>query len=159
MLTRVLLPSLLLFSSLSMAVDLLPTFNDAYYKDGKLVEKHIGKLIAIDAIVKRIEPGPEKKPILQVKLKGGDSEKQLWVASLANITTKMVPLGSNIRILGYLDETKNETQFIQKLTDDKAYLLGFCFHDMKTNLPSYLTRWLKQCLAWETGENTKDISH
>ena len=33
-----------------------------------LVEKHIGKLIAIDAIVKRIEPGPEKKPILQVKV-------------------------------------------------------------------------------------------
>ncbi|MFT5164016.1 MAG: hypothetical protein ACI9FJ_002613 [Alteromonadaceae bacterium] len=160
-LSKVLLPtlmaSLMMTSCASPAVDLLPTFNKSYYVEGQLVEKHIGKLIAIDGKVVKIEPGPEKKPILQVQLSGVD--KKLWVGSLANITIEMVPLGSHIKVLGFLDETSNEPIYMQKLTQDREYLLGFCFRDMQTNLPSYLTRWLKKCVDWETGENIKEISH
>ncbi|MFT4927165.1 MAG: hypothetical protein ACI8WB_003271 [Phenylobacterium sp.] len=148
----------LLFSCASTkAIDLLPTFNDAYYKDGKFVEKHLGKMVAVEGILKEVKPGPDKKPILLITL-SGDSKKELWVASLPNITLEMVPLGSLVRVLGYFDETVKETKFMTKLTKDREYLLGFCFNNMDSGMPSYLTAWLKQCIDWETGENAKDIS-
>lgn len=149
--------SMLLFCATASAVDLLPTFNSAYYKEGAFVEKHTDKLVAVDAIIKKIEPGPGEKPILLVTLK--DQPKQaLWVASLVNMTPTMTPVGNRIKILGFFDLTKNEPDYMQKITDNKEYLLGFCFYDVTTKIPSYLPEWVKKCVDWETGESGQDIS-
>lgn len=150
--------ALLLSATGAVAIERLPTFNPSYYKDGQIVKKHLGKLIAIDAVIEKVMQGPENKPIFKVKL-SGDGNASLWVASLIQMDQSGLPLGRNIKILGYLDESKNEPEFIAKVTSDESYLLAFCLHDMKTNLPNYLNRWLQKCLSWRNGEITPEISH
>ncbi|NQZ08262.1 MAG: hypothetical protein HRT35_13985 [Algicola sp.] len=151
------LASLFIFSTTAMADEEAPTYNSAYFKDGKFVDKLMGKLVAVEGIVQKIEPGPKGNPIYRINLTG--LEKQaIWVGSLLAIDKKMVDVGTTLKVLGFVDETAKETEFMSKLTKDSAYILGFCFYDSKTGRPMYLNTWMKECIQWENREKLEAIS-
>jgi hypothetical protein len=152
-----LLTSFLAFAFTAMAGDRLPTYNSSYYQGGKLVEKHIGSLVAVEGMINEIVKGPQGKPIFNITLTDGVKQK-LWVASLVKITKDMVDVGTTVRVLGFLDETAKEPDFMKKLSKNRAYLLGFCFFDVKTERPMYLTQWMKRCIKWENGIKLEEIT-
>lgn len=152
------LASLLIFSTTALASEEeAPTYNSAYFKDGKFINKHMGKLGAIEGIVQKVEPGPKDNPIYQIKLTGLE-QQSIWVGSLLSVEKEMVDVGSTIRVMGFFDETAKETEFMSKLTKDPAYMLGFCLYDSKTGRPMYLINWMKKCIQWENRENLDQIS-
>ncbi|MCJ8271609.1 MAG: hypothetical protein MJK04_19685 [Psychrosphaera sp.] len=154
------LASLFIFSNTAIADEIAneeaPTYNSAYFKDGKLINKHMGKLGAVEGVVQKVEPGPKGNPIYVINLTGLD--QSIWVGSMLNIDIKMVDVGTTVKVLGFFDETAKETEFMSKLTKDPAYILGFCFLDSKTGRPMYLNQWMKKCIEWEHGKKLKEIS-
>jgi hypothetical protein len=152
------LASLFIFSTTAMASEEeAPTFNSAYFKDGKFINKHLGKLGAVEGVVQKIEPGPKGNPIYQIKLSGFEKQS-IWVGSLLSVEKEMIDVGSTIKVMGFFDEPAKETEFMSKLTKDPAYILGFCLYDSKTGRPMYLNSWMKKCIEWEQREKLDQIS-
>lgn len=130
------------------------TYNQTYYQDNQIIEKYLGDLIAVKGKVLKIEKGPENKVIFKIKLDGLD--KTLWVATIMNVLENAIKIGDNARIMGFLDETEKEPQYVAKLSQDREYLLGFCFHIDNSGLPIYFNRFMSRCVQWENGEPFKE---
>ena len=125
------------------------TFTQTYYKDNKIIDKYLGDLVAVKGKVLKIEKGPENKIIFQVKLDNVD--RTLWVATIMNVLENAIKVGDKTRILGFFDETKLEPQYVAKISKDKEYLLGFCFHIDNSGLPIYHNGFMHRCVDWENG--------
>lgn len=139
-----------------MAIELPPvealiTYTANYYQDSELKEKYYGRWAAIEGTIIKIEDGPKDNPIFQLKL-AGDSKRELWIASLVEIDETMVKVGSQLKVLGLFDKTKDEPEYIAKLSENKDYLLGFCFYDTESGRPMYEKRLMRYCLDWENGK-------
>ena len=130
------------------------TYNDTYYQNNQIIDKYLGDIIAVKGKVLKIEKGPEDKIIFQIKLAGID--KTVWVATIMNVLEDAIKIGDNIRVLGYFDETAQETKFMTKLSTDKEYVIGFCFNVDNSGLPIYFTHFMKRCVQWETGQSFQD---
>lgn len=133
------------------------THNDIYFIDNELVESFYGSLGAVSGEVIARKPGPKNLPMLQIKL--SELEKTIWIASTIEVEEKQLDIGDKIDVLGFFDETKNETQFVSKITDDSAYLLGFCYRVKPIYQPLYNPHLLKRCLDWETGKLDLKVPH
>ena len=129
------------------------THNQTYYQDNKIIDKYIGDLVAVKGKILKIEKGPENKVIFQLKLDGVD--KSLWVATIMNMLENAIKVGDDARIMGFLDETKQEPQFVAKLSNDREYLLGFCLHIDNSGLPIYFNSFMARCFNWEMASNSK----
>jgi len=123
------------------------TFNKKYYKDGKIIEKYLGDVVAVKGQVIAEKPGPSGKPIFEIQL-DDIANKTLWVGSLVKMLEGSLKPGDRVDVLGFFDETKNEQQYMAKLTEDTEYLIGFCFNVHKNGLPIYFTQWLGRCMDW-----------
>lgn len=132
------------------------THNQTYYKDNKIVDDYIGDLISVKGKVIKIEKGPDSKVIFQIKLDGLD--KTLWVATIMNVLDDAINVGDNARVMGFLDETKKEPQYVAKISKDIEYLLGFCIHMDNNGLPIYFNQFMSLCVQWENGEPFKEVS-
>jgi hypothetical protein len=148
--------SMLMFCAGSLAAQTLVTHNNSYYEDGKFVEKHMGKQVAIEGIISQIEDGPGGRPILELNLTN-NTNKALWVGSIIN-NKKFIKVGDKVRVMGFFDKTAMETEYMSKITKDREYLLGFCFYDMNTQTTMYVPKWMKECIAWEKGTLTNTLS-
>lgn len=131
------------------------TYNQTYFNDNQIIDKYVGDLVAVKGKVLKIEKGPESKIIFQIKLDGLD--KTLWVATIMNVLENAIKVGDHARILGFLDEPIAEPTHVYKITKDKAYLLGFCFHLDDSGLPIYYNPFMKLCVQWENGEPFKEL--
>lgn len=125
------------------------TFNQKYYQNDQFVTEYWSDVGAISGEIIKREPGPSGRSILHIKLKGVD--KHVWVGTINKIIENQLKVGDNIDVLGFFDETAKETQFMAKMTDDKEYLIGFCFNVHETGLPIYNTKLLHHCIDWESG--------
>lgn len=132
------------------AEELFPTYNATYYSGNVFSEQYFEHVGAVTGKIISIEPGPEGKLILELELT--DVEKKLWVATINKILEGQMIVGNTIDVLGFFDETQKEQQYMAKITDEKEYLIGFCFNVHETNLPIYRSHLLHHCLAWEQGK-------
>lgn len=126
------------------------TYNSAYFPGDDQEGIFPDSFAAITGKVLQRMPGPEQRPVLQVQL--SDSTQHIWVAVTFNIPDDQLNVDDDIDVLGFFDETKNETQYVAKLTDDRRYLLGVCFNVKSDGRPVYNVKVLHDCLAWEEGK-------
>jgi hypothetical protein len=133
------------------------TFNDTYYQQGKLIDKYMGDIIAVQGKVIDEKPGPQEKPIFQIEL-SGKVQRTIWVASLVKMLPNTVKKGETINVLGYFDETAKETTYMAQLAKTPEYVLGFCFQVENSGLPIYFSEWMSRCVDWENGKQFDEKS-
>ena len=150
------LSSILLFCCANLVAQPLATYNNNYYKDGKFVEQHMGKKVALEGVISQIKEGPHDRPIIALNLTD-NAKEELWVGSITK-NKALIKIGDKVRVMGFFDETAMETEYMSKITQDKEYLLGFCFYDIDTQATMYTPKWMKECMAWEKDTMTEKLS-
>lgn len=125
--------------------------NEQYFQEQEFNPAFTGKLVAIEGQIKRIEKGPKDKPLFELTLPQPVG-RSVWIGSLVFDKDSKFPLGSVVRVLGYLQETQEDDEWFTPLTDDTHHILGFCFLNINTKKGLFLPSGSKQCEAWQSGK-------
>ena len=133
-----------------------PANNQLYFTNDGVNENYSGKLISLEGQILRIEPGPQSKPMYQIRLPV-PLLKNVWVASLMVHKKAEYEAGQIIRAMGYLQPVANDDKWTQSVTKDRFHILGFCFLNVTTLKGTYLPAGVKQCEGWQSGKQPSEL--
>ena len=133
-----------------------PAVNTKYFDNGALNEKYMGKLIAIEGMIERLEIGPVGRPLLQIALPH-PIYKSIWIGSLVKDQSGILEKGNIIRVLGYLKRVESEDTFTVAITSDDFHVLGFCFLNISKMKGVFFSEGIKQCKGWQSGKNAAEL--
>jgi hypothetical protein len=84
----------------------------------------LGKMMAVNGIIKQVEKGYEGKPYFSLELEGGGT---LWISGQVQLDGSTV--GSKVRVLGFFERTKR-AYMPAKVNRDGFHLISFVIYDL-----------------------------
>ncbi|MCU0374833.1 MAG: hypothetical protein MUF24_05950 [Chitinophagaceae bacterium] len=84
----------------------------------------LGKMMAVNGVIKQVEKGYEGKPYFNIGLEGGG---ELWISG--QVTLDGAAVGSKVRVLGFFERTKR-AYMPPRVNDDGFHLISFVIYDL-----------------------------
>ena len=132
-----------------------PVGNTLYFPQGTVDVRFVDKLVALQGAVVAIEKGPQEKPLFRLELAGVPAS--VWIASLVDLDNQDLGSRTNVRVLGYLRRVTDRDTALTAVTQDRYFVLGFCFVLEETERAAFLPAGVRQCEGWQTGKTAEEL--